>query len=453
MRCAIPKDGERSFVPPGGRCRSAGPRRENCPALLPASRPQARNAGLQTGIAAAGRETPVATCAHSWNPTPGRRNAPWVPIRRPRCVLRHTEGWRTEFRPPPGDDAGLQGPTGRTAQRSYRHRGHRLGTPVFRPASRPQAAKLPSLPAPIAGTPHQDDETPLGFLSAVPVVRCAIPKDGERSFVPPGGRCRSAGPRRENCPALLPASRPQARNAGLQTGIAAAGRETPVATCAHSWNPTPGRRNVPWVPIRQTKRPGLCAAPYRRKANGVSSTSGGRCRSEGPPGRTAQRSYRHRGHRLGTPVFRPASRPQAAKLPSLPAPIAGTPHQDDETPPGFLSAVPVVRCAIPKDGERSFAPPGGRCRSEGPHRENCPALLPALLPARRCVRLRREESRDGEWRGLAPPGHERPPPGATGAETRVHCVRFRRYTTDRQRNDPLTCTPRHCPIRSAGCFA
>ena len=34
------------------------------------------------------------------------------------------------------------------------------------------------------GTPHQDDETPLGFLSAVPVVRCAIPKDGEGSFVP-----------------------------------------------------------------------------------------------------------------------------------------------------------------------------------------------------------------------------------------------------------------------------
>ena len=129
----------------------------------------------------------------------------------------------------------------------------RENCPALLPASRPQAAKLPSLPAPIAGTPHRDDETPLGFLSAVPVVRCAIPKDGERSFVPPGGRCRSAGPRRENCPALLPASRPQARSAGLQTGIAAAGRETPVATCAHSRNPTPGRRNAPWVPIRRPR--------------------------------------------------------------------------------------------------------------------------------------------------------------------------------------------------------
>ena len=55
---------------------------------------------------------------------------------------------------------------------AQRHpRQERIGAPVFRPASRPQAAKLPSLRSPIAGTPYEDGETPLGFVSAVPIAR------------------------------------------------------------------------------------------------------------------------------------------------------------------------------------------------------------------------------------------------------------------------------------------
>ena len=73
-----------------------------------ATPPTHRSAGLQTGIAAEGRETPIATFAHSWDPIRGRRDAPWIRIRRPNCAQRHAETGLWEFRPPLGGDAGLK---------------------------------------------------------------------------------------------------------------------------------------------------------------------------------------------------------------------------------------------------------------------------------------------------------------------------------------------------------
>ena len=97
-----------------------------------ATPPTYRSAGLQTGIAAAGRETPIATFAHSWDPIRGRRDAPWIRIRRPNCAQRHAETGLWEFRPPPGDDAGLK--TG--APGAPRGSGLRRGT-NFSPAGPP----------------------------------------------------------------------------------------------------------------------------------------------------------------------------------------------------------------------------------------------------------------------------------------------------------------------------
>ena len=70
-----------------------------------------RSAGLQTGIAAAGRETPTATFVRCVDPT-GEGEAPsvpaWVVLRHPRSPERNAREWRREFRPPVGDDAGLK---------------------------------------------------------------------------------------------------------------------------------------------------------------------------------------------------------------------------------------------------------------------------------------------------------------------------------------------------------
>ena len=184
------------------------------PVFRPASRPKARNAGLQTGIAAKGRETPVAMSPHSWDPTRARRSPP------PALLLtsRHVRAWRCvpqghrsaglrprpPHRAPPsraGESPGRftrnalwtrrrapsmrpcskKAATSRCGSRGEvreRRAQRQLGTPVFRPASRPQAAKLPS-----------------------PCPRVALRTTGHR-------------------------------NAGLQTGIAAAGRETPIAMSA-----------------------------------------------------------------------------------------------------------------------------------------------------------------------------------------------------------------------------
>ena len=93
---------------------------------------QPRSAGLQTGIAAAGRETPVATFAHSRDPRRGQRNA--VQARSaglqtgiaaagretPIAMFPHSRdplrGQRNAIEP---RSAGLKGPTGRTSRRSW----------------------------------------------------------------------------------------------------------------------------------------------------------------------------------------------------------------------------------------------------------------------------------------------------------------------------------------------
>ena len=136
-----------------------------------------------------------------------------------------------------------------------------LGTPVFTPASRPKAAKLPSLCYPIAGT-----YTGMAKRHPRQERRCSHRHRGRRprKVAPlPHSRDPSRGWRNVT----------RARSAGVHTGIAAKGRETPVALLAHSRDPI---------------------------GDGAVSPA------------------------LGTPVFTPASRPKAAKLPSLRYPIAGT---------------------------------------------------------------------------------------------------------------------------------
>ena len=118
---------------------------------------------------------------------------------------------QTQPSPPPGPN---QGPRGRPQP----------GAPVFRPASWPKAAKLPN--------------------SATPITRTQ-----------PGT-----------------ARTPPARSAGLQTGIAAEGRETPKLSQAHRPNPTrdgvaplpPLRPPAASIPLARRRVPGV--PPPRRDA-------------------------------------------------------------------------------------------------------------------------------------------------------------------------------------------
>ena len=110
------------------------------------------------------------------------------------------------------------------------------------------------------------------------------------------------------------------RSAGLQTGIAATGRETPTAIRLHGAagnkdGATPTTPGTPGAPVfRPASRPQAAKLPPLSVRMAQQAT------------RMAQR---HRGWRNanharnttpqtpGAPVFRPASRPQAAKLPPL----------------------------------------------------------------------------------------------------------------------------------------
>ena len=77
--------------------------------------------GLQTGIAAEGRETPVATLAHSPGLTgDGERGADaWVALRHPRCLLHHAGTDNGSFAPLAGSDAGLKTGAPTTNPRFY----------------------------------------------------------------------------------------------------------------------------------------------------------------------------------------------------------------------------------------------------------------------------------------------------------------------------------------------
>ena len=167
-----------------------------------------QEAGLQTGIAARGGKLPSPT-------TKKRRTPVFRPASRPKAAKLPSS--TTNPRPEEARAAKLPSPTGRSAG----------GTPVFRPASRPKAAKLPSPTAKKRGKGQERRSS-----------------DRHR-----GQRPRNSHPQPRR-------SAGKARNAGLQTGIAAKGRETPI--------------------------------PNHEEAR----------------------------ERPGTPVFRPASRPKAAKLPS-----------------------------------------------------------------------------------------------------------------------------------------
>ena len=283
-----------------------------------------RNAGLQTGIAAKGRETPTAMFAACRNPSGDGAEPPSG------C------GWR---------DAIQKGQERRSSDRhrgqrprnSHRHvrrlpepvRGQRrttqwvwvagrhpegAGAPVFTPASRPKAAKLPPPCSPLAGTrPGTTQNHPVGVGGGTPSRR--------------------------------------GRSAGLHTGIAAKGRETPIARFADCRNPSGDDAEPPsgggW-------RDAIQKGQERRSSD----------RHRGQRPRNSHRSVRRlpepvRGQRrttqwgwvagrhpegVGTPVFRPASRPKAAKLPPLCSPLAGTrPGTTQNHPVGVGGGTPSRR--------------------------------------------------------------------------------------------------------------
>ena len=204
----------------------------------------------------------------------------------------------------------------------------------------------------------------------------------ERWAVLPVGPFRPASrPQAAKLPSPLPAWRrsqrgwrivTQARSAGLQTGIAAAGRETPSAMLA-AWR----RSQRGWRIVTQARsasvHTGIAAA-------GRETPIATPCMAQEPtrlahrhPGQERRSSDRHRGRRPrnshrqrplhgaganedgassprpGAPVFRPASRPQAAKLPSPCSLIAGTqPGTAEHFPAGGRRrrAIPVGRRAM-----------------------------------------------------------------------------------------------------------
>ena len=295
--------------------RSAGP---GAPVFRPASRPEVanlpsptakkrgtRNAGLPTGIAAEGREPPIAHREEARDqdraglPTgiaAGGREPP----------IAHREEARDQERRSSDRHRGRRP---RTSHRPPR-RSAGPGTPVFRPASRPEVANLPSPPAKKRGT--RNAGLPTGIAAGgrePPIAPREEARDQERrsSDGHRGRRPRTSHrpPRRSaepGTPVFRPASRPQVanlpsptakkrgtRSAGLPTGIAAGGREPPIA---------------PREEARDQERRSSDRHRGRRSRT-----------SHRPPRRSAG---------PGTPVFRPASRPEAANLPSPTAKKRGT---------------------------------------------------------------------------------------------------------------------------------
>ena len=179
-----------------------------------------------------------------------------------------------------------------------------MGAPVFRPASRPQAAKLPSPTAKKRGTRSAGLQTGIAAVGReTPIAHCEEARDQER-------RCsdrhrgrrprnshrplrRSAGP---GAPVFRPASRPQAAKLPSPTakkrGTRSAGVQTGIVAGAHCEEARDQERRC--SDRHRGRRPRNSHRPLRRSA--------------GP----------------GAPVFRPASRPQAAKLPSPTAKKRGT---------------------------------------------------------------------------------------------------------------------------------
>ena len=398
---------------------------------------QTRSAGLQTGIAAAGRETPSATPYMAQEPTrlahrhPGqeRRSSHRHRGHRPRNSLRHArcmaqEPTRMAHRHP-GQERWAVLPVGpfRPASRPQAAKlpspcslhgaganedgasSPRPGAPVFRPASRPQAAKLPS-PCPLHGAGANEDGassprpgapvfTPASRPQAAKLPSpCPLhgagsnddgassPRPGAPVFRPASrprprnshrhARCMAQEPTRmahrhpgqerrssdrhrgqgRETPSAMPAAWrrsqrgwrivTQARSAGLQTGIAAAGRETPIAMPA-AWR----RSQRGWRIVTQARSAGVhtgiaaagretpsaMLAAWRRSQRGwrivTQARSAGVHTGIAAKGREIPSPCPLHGAganedgasspRPGAPVFRPASRPQAAKLPSPPA--------------------------------------------------------------------------------------------------------------------------------------
>ena len=190
------------------------------------------------------------------------------------------------------------------------------------------------------------------FLSRHPHCPQRHAGSGVGEFRPLRGRCRSEGPHRENCPALL---YPRLWS-GPHTGTAKFIREFLSAN----------RSMVrgAWFPLRHPH----CARRHAGSGVGEFRPLRGRCRSEGP--------HRENCPALLYPRLWPGPHTRTAKSEFL-----STNRNIVVRGAWFLSRHPRCAQRHAGSGVGEFRPLRGRCRSEGPHRENCPALLyPRLWP-------------------------------------------------------------------------
>ena len=174
-----------------------------------------------------------------------------TPIANP-CMALRAKGWRNATHPSGVTSrCRLSGPnwvsldTGREPSTVAARVGQQgIGAPVFRPASRPQAAKLPLPCLPIAGTPYEDGEvharTPARPTNIVPTESLVASRH-------PRYARRHAGD------GMWEFHSPAGNDAGLKTGAPGLGGIAPSPSCA---------------------------APCGRWHVGVSLPCGERCRSE-----------------------------------------------------------------------------------------------------------------------------------------------------------------------------
>ena len=260
--------------------------------------PGARSAGLQTGIARAAGETPPATREEARSQE--RRSSDRHRPRSGRNSPRHPEKKRG------ARNAGLQTGIARIAGETplaTQRRSAEPGTPVFRPASPAQRAKLPSPPAKKRGARNAGLQT--GIARTVGETPLATREEARSQERRSSDRHRPRSGR--NSP-RHPEQKRGARNAGLQTGIARTAGETPIATQRRSAEPgTPVFR--PASPAQRAKLP---PPPAKKRGARNAGLQTGIARTAGETPLATER----RSAEPGAPVFRPASPVQRVKLPS-----------------------------------------------------------------------------------------------------------------------------------------
>ena len=308
---------------------------------------KARNAGLQTGIAAEGRETPIPNHEEA-------RERPGAPVFRPAS--------RPKAAKLPSPTTKKRG-KGQERRSSDRHRGQRPRNSHPQPRRSAGTARSAGLQTDIAA---RGRETPIPNYEEA--------RDGQERR----SSDRHRGQRPRNSHRQPRRSAGKARNAGLQTGIAAKGRETPIPN-------REGARERPGAPVfRPASRPQTAKLPSpttKERGKGQERRSSDRRRGQRPrnshpqPRRSAGKA-RSAGlqtgiaaagretpipnseearERPGTPVFRPASRPQAAKLPSPTAKKRG--KGQERQPPAGIARERETSADDAALGERTYRTP------------------------------------------------------------------------------------------------